>query len=250
VSGVPAAIGGGEPGVTATAHADDSATHQPAAAASGSNSARAEFDPAANLASARGEIAAVPGSNPAPVFDPRTLPPPAAAPAPPRAAASGTPRAKPESQRAARAEPPAAPAPGSANAPDLGLKPYVPEPSAAASAPPVVVLKDSPPEAKAEAEPEAEPEPAAPDRAQVTQYTESATKALLRGEVNRAVELLREATRIAPDHAIAWRSLGLALERAGNANAALDAYQHYLSLVPTGAQSEMVRERMRALRQL
>jgi Tfp pilus assembly protein PilF len=110
-----------------------------------------------------------------------------------------------------------------------------------------VLLKETEPEPDSNPEP-ASPEPSVPDREQVTQLTQSATKALLRGEVNRAVDLLRDATRIAPDHALAWRSLGLALERSGSNSAALDAYQHYLSLVPTGAQSEMFRERMRALR--
>jgi regulator of sirC expression with transglutaminase-like and TPR domain len=100
---------------------------------------------------------------------------------------------------------------------------------------------------EAEPAPAEETEQSGPDPAQVQQLTQTATAALLRGEVLHAVELLREVTRLDPSHALAWRSLGLALERAGDARAALDAYQHYLSLVPTGQQADMVRERMRAL---
>jgi serine/threonine protein kinase len=105
---------------------------------------------------------------------------------------------------------------------------------------PVVMLKEQEPEP-------AEIEEPGPDPAQVAQLTQTATAALLRGEVVRAVELLREVTRLDPDHALGWRSLGLALERSGDSQAALDAYQRYLRLVPTGQQADMVRERMRAL---
>ena len=79
--------------------------------------------------------------------------------------------------------------------------------------------------------------------------THDATAALIRGEVGRAVELLRDATAADASQAAAWRTLGLALERAGSAPDAIDAYKQYLKLAPTGAQAEMVRERMQALDQ-
>jgi serine/threonine-protein kinase len=96
-------------------------------------------------------------------------------------------------------------------------------------------------------EPEPAPEPTGPDPNQVAQYTQSATTALLRGEVSRAVELLRQATQLDPDRALSWRSLGLALERAGDSHGAIEAYRRYLRLVPTGQQADLVRARARAL---
>jgi serine/threonine protein kinase len=164
-------------------------------------------------------------------------------PQPTAAALPSSARARGESPRSRPEPPPSARAPE----PPPSTSPFVPEPSLAPPAPapaPVVVLKEPepPPEENETDEP-------AVNRARAQELTQNATGALLRGQVGRAVDLLREATRLAPDHAIAWRSLGLAYERSGNNLSALDAYQHYLSLVPTGAQSEMVRERMRALRQ-
>jgi serine/threonine protein kinase len=135
-------------------------------------------------------------------------------------------------------------------APEAVKKPSIsaPKPSTApleAAAPPapepVLTLKEMEPEP----EPDAPDEPAKPSAAELTQ---SGTSALLRGEVNRAVDLLRAATQADPSHALAWRSLGLALERAGNATEAIDAYTHYVSLVPSGTQADMVRDRMQLLR--
>jgi regulator of sirC expression with transglutaminase-like and TPR domain len=93
------------------------------------------------------------------------------------------------------------------------------------------------------------PPPAAPesDSAKVRQLTQAATSALLRGEVGRAIELSRQATDLDPNNAVAWRSLGLAYERASDDRAARAAYQRYLDLVPSGAQSDMVRGRMQTL---
>jgi serine/threonine protein kinase len=85
------------------------------------------------------------------------------------------------------------------------------------------------------------------DSARAKQLAQQATTALLRGEVGRAVDLLSEATSVDPSLAAAWRTLGVALERSGSAPAALDAYEHYLKLAPSGPQAEMVRERMQAL---
>jgi Flp pilus assembly protein TadD len=101
------------------------------------------------------------------------------------------------------------------------------------------------------AEPEAdEPElPVRPPEAQAAQLTREATSALLGGEVSRAIDLLRTATRLDPNHSLAWRTLGLAQERSGNIQEALNAYQQYIQLAPHGPQSDMVRERMRVLEQ-
>jgi hypothetical protein len=123
--------------------------------------------------------------------------------------------------------------------------PPPPEPVAApdnAPAQVVTLTQDTP------AEPEPAPEPKIPDPPKVGELTSSATAALLRGEVGRAIELLRTATQVDPNHALAWRSLGLAYERSNNPRQALAAYERYLDLVPNGAQSEMVRERMQSLR--
>ncbi|HEX4353008.1 MAG TPA: protein kinase, partial [Polyangiales bacterium] len=115
-----------------------------------------------------------------------------------------------------------------------------PPPPPAPTSEPMVVTKD-------EEEPAPAPEPSGPDPNQIAQYTQSATTALLHGEVSRAVDLLRQATRLDPDRALSWRSLGLALERAGDSHGAIDAYHRYLSLVPTGQQADLVRARVRAL---
>jgi regulator of sirC expression with transglutaminase-like and TPR domain len=100
-------------------------------------------------------------------------------------------------------------------------------------------------------EPEPEPEPAAPavDTAGAAQYAKQSSGALLRGELTRAIDLARRATQADPGYAIAWRSLGLALERAGSADQALAAYREYLQRAPSGPQAEMVRERMHSLAQ-
>jgi serine/threonine-protein kinase len=215
------------------------------------------FTPVLKPQPSAAEVASAPAASP-PVADRPALPPavsaadrPANAPPalPPTAAGQPLPSAAPNpAARAALgaslalAKPERTP---SAPKPSAAL-PDVPEPAAESPAQPspspVVMLKE-----EAEPAPAAETEQSGPDPAQVQELTHTATAALLRGEVLHAVELLREVTRLDPSHALAWRSLGLALERAGDARAALDAYQHYLSLVPTGQQADMVRERMRSL---
>ena len=41
---------------------------------------------------------------------------------------------------------------------------------------------------------------------------------------------------------MAWRTLGLAYERGGNTQEAINAYEQYIRLAPHGPQSDMVRE--------
>jgi serine/threonine protein kinase len=159
--------------------------------------------------------------------------PPTAASAPSRSARE---HAQPHPPSAAAAPSPVAPS----------FEPPDPTPAAGALPSPepedaVMVVKEeatSPPTAAAA--PEADP-------AKVRQLTQSATAALMRGEVGRAIELSRQATDLDPNNALAWRSLGLAYERASDDRAARSAYQHYLDLVPNGAQSDMVRGRMQSL---
>jgi serine/threonine-protein kinase len=198
--------------------------------------------PSAPVADRPAQAAAAPAAE-RPANAPPALPPtaaapplPSAAPNQPARAALGASLALAKSERTQSAPKP------SASLSDVPEPTALPEPPAQPPQSPVVLLKE-----EAEPAPAEETEQSGPDPAQVQQLTQTATAALLRGEVLHAVELLREVTRLDPSHALAWRSLGLALERAGDARAALDAYQHYLSLVPTGQQADMVRERMRAL---
>ena len=85
------------------------------------------------------------------------------------------------------------------------------------------------------------------DSAGAANYAKQSSGALLRGELTRAIDLARRATQADPDYAIAWRSLGLAYERAGSSDQAMSAYREYLQRAPTGPQAEMVRQRMQAL---
>ena len=97
---------------------------------------------------------------------------------------------------------------------------------------------------------EEEPElPVRSPEAQAAQLARDASTALLAGEVGHAIELLREATQLDPNQALAWRTMGLAFERNGDTQAALAAYRQYMRLAPHGPQSDMVRERMRTLDQ-
>ena len=192
--------------------------------------------------------AAVPSS--APVALPSAPEPNELAAAPElQPAAQAAPQAKPAptpSKPAARAE---RPRPASANNFEA-FEPPPPPPAAAAPAASVLSVTPITPQPEAPA-PEPEPEPAAPavDSAGAAQFAKQSSGALLRGEVSRAVELARRATQADPGYAIAWRSLGLALERAGSADQAMAAYREYLQRAPSGPQAEMVRERMHSLAQ-
>jgi serine/threonine-protein kinase len=190
---------------------------------------------------------------------PAAVPPPAEAPAPPAVSSSPPPTAaglpvptptqpaaKPRERETAAAATrparPAVPAPETAPpepiAPDHAAEEPDDDPTAAMAAPVLTVKQDTTP---------APAEVPARDPARAKLLTREATGALLRGEVGRAVDLLRDATRADSSQAAVWRTLGVALERAGNGPQAIDAYQHYLRLAPTGPQADMVRERTQAL---
>jgi eukaryotic-like serine/threonine-protein kinase len=199
---------------------------------------------------------------PAPALE---KPPPSAAPIAPVELPS-TPEANelaavPEAQPSAQAAPQAKPAPSpskpaprprpsSANNFEQFEPPPPPQPAAAAPSASVLSVTPIAPQPEAPA-PEAEPEPAAPavDTAGAAQLAKQSSGSLLRGEVSRAVDLARRATQADPGYAIAWRSLGLALERSGAADQALSAYREYLERAPSGPQADMVRERMHSLAQ-
>ncbi|HKU38567.1 MAG TPA: tetratricopeptide repeat protein [Polyangiales bacterium] len=177
------------------------------------------------------------------------VPPPAATPQTPTPSPAQA--AQATSSAAAKSPPP----PSAARAPVVAkaappVEPPAPEHESTASAPiestdePVLVVQETAP-----VEPE-EPElPVRPPSAQAASLTRDATSALLGGEVGRAIDLLQEATRLDPGHSMAWRTLGLAYERGGNTQEAINAYEQYIRLAPHGPQSDMVRERMRVLEQ-
>jgi serine/threonine protein kinase len=97
-------------------------------------------------------------------------------------------------------------------------------------------------------EPKAPPaSPPPPDHELAARLKQEGTSALLRGESERAADLLRRATETNPTDAAAFRGLGLALERVGRPQEALLAYRRYLQLQPHGRQAELVRERISAL---
>jgi len=77
--------------------------------------------------------------------------------------------------------------------------------------------------------------------------TRKSSDALLRGEVGKAVDYARQATNLDSAYALGWRTLGLALERAGSRSSAVAAYEQYLQRVPQGAEADMVRQRMQSL---
>jgi serine/threonine protein kinase len=213
--------------------------NQPASAELSGAALTADLPPSAADLNGDGNAAAVvpaaPVAESPPVLAP--VPPVRSLPLPPSAAGSAN-----RPSRPAVHAPPVAdtPSPAVPSAPP-------PDPSSTASPTPdsadsVMVVKEDPtPPPPAAAAPES-------DSAKVRQLTQAATSALLRGEVGRAIELSRQATDLDPTNAVAWRSLGLAYERASDDRAARAAYQRYLDLVPSGAQSDMVRGRMQTLR--
>jgi serine/threonine protein kinase len=215
---------------------------------------------------------------------PSTIEPQAKAPAPvEKPAPTVAPTLQPAApvEEAPPSEAPAAPAPTVAAAPEVPAKPAAPAPAEkpekapraersrpaavaapaptpptiepAAEAPPVAAAPSSvlsvtpitpPPEQPA---PEPEPEVPAVDTAGASNFAKQSSGALLRGELTRAIDLARRATQADPGYAIAWRSLGLALERAGSADQAMAAYREYLQRAPSGPQADMVRQRMQSL---
>jgi hypothetical protein len=227
---------------------------QPTAAPTARPSVKAASEPArAPIAPAMPSLAAPSAKVPAPqltksqpaaaqtssahsVSAPRA-PEPAALPAQPaQALPAEVPSAQPErpsgSARAERSRPP------------VNIDPSLIDPPAPAAASVLSVTPITPP-----AEPAApEPEPAV-DTVSAADYAKQSSGALLRGEQTRAIDLARRATQADPGYAIAWRSLGLAYERAGSVEQALSAYREYLQRAPTGPQAEMVRQRMQSLTQ-
>ena len=128
--------------------------------------------------------------------------------------------------------------------PSRASRPRASAASADPSAPVLVVQEEEPPP------PEELPDlPVRSPETQAAQLAKDASTALLAGEVGRAIELLREATRLDPDQSLAWRTMGLAFERSGDTQAALAAYRQYIRLAPHGPQADMVRERMGTLEQ-
>lgn len=230
--------------------APSAALQPPAGAPSApSKSAPTRPPPSAAVAPAK------PPPSAAPVPD-TLLPPPAAAPSAdlPSAPEADELAAVPEQQPAAQAAPQAKPAPSSksssrprpSSTPSFEAPEPPPTPPAAAPASSVLSVTPITPEPEPAV---AEPEPPAVDTAGAAQLAKQSSGALLRGEVSRAVELARRATEADPNYAIAWRSLGLALERSGSSSQAIAAYREYLQRVPTGPQADMVRERMHSLAQ-
>jgi len=215
------------PAAPQPAAAIDSPALQPTAAAAinGAGAARSEGTPGAP--GAQPSAAQVAAQEPtAPVVAPA---PSRAEPAPVRAPSASSARS------AARSREPSYPS-------------NIPEPSTppVPAAPPPQIVTLTP------AAPEPEPEPAAPaapvvDTASAAALARDSGSALLRGEVSRAVELARRATKADPAYAGGWRSLGLALERGGASADAAAAYSEYLQRAPTGPQADMVRQRMQAM---
>jgi Flp pilus assembly protein TadD len=74
--------------------------------------------------------------------------------------------------------------------------------------------------------------------------------ALQHGRVDEAISLLRTATSLDPSQPLAWRTLGLAFERARNPREALGAYNRFLKLRPSGEQATAVRARIKNLQPL
>ena len=69
------------------------------------------------------------------------------------------------------------------------------------------------------------------------------------GLLPRAIELLRDATLADPDHAPAWRALGLAYDRMGMSAEARQSFRRYLAN-PAGEDAAVVariRSRLEAL---
>jgi serine/threonine-protein kinase len=145
----------------------------------------------------------------------------------------------PEDPSAAAADPTPSPAPPTAE--ELPSAPTVNDTTRAAA--PVLTLK--PDDSVVEQAQPSEAQQAATQQAPI--LTRDASSALLRGEVSHAVELARRATTQDPSYALGWRTLGLALERAGSSVDAVSAYSQYLQRAPTGPQADMVRQRMQAL---
>jgi len=87
----------------------------------------------------------------------------------------------------------------------------------------------------------------APDRAAAERHTRAGTQALLEGLAPAAVDRFRAAILAAPDHAPAWRGLGLANQRLGRPAEARLAFERYLSIEPEARDAEAIRLRLARL---
>ena len=87
----------------------------------------------------------------------------------------------------------------------------------------------------------------ASDTPSAADLTREGTTALAHGRIGEAVADYRLATRISPRYGPAWRALGVALERLGQAREAASAYRRYLTLAPNASDAELVRTRINAL---
>ena len=87
----------------------------------------------------------------------------------------------------------------------------------------------------------------ADDTPSAADLTREGTTALAHGRIGEAVADYRLATRISPRYGPAWRALGVALERLGQAREAASAYRRYLTLAPNASDAELVRTRINAL---
>jgi Flp pilus assembly protein TadD len=86
-----------------------------------------------------------------------------------------------------------------------------------------------------------------PEKANAETLTARGMKELFEGDVTEAIVDLRRATAIDVDHADAWRLLGLACERAGRSEEAIQAYRRYLELDRYSALAAAVERRFDAL---
>ncbi|MCB9593799.1 MAG: tetratricopeptide repeat protein [Sandaracinaceae bacterium] len=153
---------------------------------------------------------------------------------------------------AAPAQPVASPAPAPAPIPDAVDPPEEPvEPPVLADAvgiPPRPVVERTPSiVASAPAAPATADAPPASDRVRAERLTRQGTHALTEGLVPQAIQRFGAATLADPDHAPAWRGLGLANQRMGRPAEARRAYTHYLALAPTARDAAAIRARLEAL---
>jgi serine/threonine-protein kinase len=111
-------------------------------------------------------------------------------------------------------------------------------------------------------EPSAEPAPSAPAPAAAAgpppapqppvemrahQLTAQATQAMLQGQLTSALGLYQRALHADRNHAAAWRGRGLVLQQLGRTREAVSALREFLRLEPTGAQSQMIRARLKSI---
>jgi tetratricopeptide (TPR) repeat protein len=77
--------------------------------------------------------------------------------------------------------------------------------------------------------------------------TREGTTAYVQGRMGDAVESYRQALRVSPSYAPAWRGLGLAHQRLGNRAEARRAFERYLQLAPEANDVPQIRERLSQL---